>query len=70
MTTAYATKSHTYRGYRIEPCEWADNPHGGRWAIRTTHQPSGLDWSDEHCTHAYTLTAAREMIDQWVADEA
>jgi len=63
MTTA--TKAHKYKGIWIEPCEYAGNPHGGQWAIRTKH-PSGTGWADHWCRHAYTLAQAKEIVDELV----
>ena len=65
MTAAYATRTHTHRGYSIEPCEWADNPHGGRWAIRSVHRQTGIRWSDQECKHTHTLAEAKRYIDEY-----
>jgi len=64
---ATATKAHKYKGIWIEPCEYAGNPHGGQWAIRSFH-PSGTRWADDQCDHAYTLAQAKGIVDGMVID--
>ena len=50
-----------YRGYAIYRCQWANDPHGGRWAVQTHHE-TGTPWADECCPHYQTLREAREAI--------
>ena len=52
-----------YRGHAIYRCEWADDPHGGKWVVQTHHE-SGTPWADEYCPHYQTLREAREAITQ------
>ena len=64
-----ATKTHTYRGQTIYPCESADqragNPsHGGRWIIPSYHAASGTPYADELCAHYVTLAEAMRSIDE------
>ena len=67
--TSYASKTHTYRGHTIYPCERAAGEHAGRWVVQTYH-PTGLPHADELCPHAYTLEEARRIIWEAVRDEA
>ena len=60
---------HKYRGQTIYPCERARGEHRGRWIIQSYHE-SGMPWADEECTHTVTLAAAREIIDQRLAEAA
>ena len=57
---------HSYKGYEIIPCTWADSR---RWYIQMYHQPTGLPWDERECPQTYTLADARELIDQWVPEE-
>lgn len=59
------TRTHTYKGFRLTPCQSANAPHEhkGHWAIRTTHTSTGIPWADQECTHAYSLAVARQIID-------
>lgn len=56
------TKTHTYRGNIIEPCERAPGQHRGPWIIRAYHH-TGMILADELCYHAQTLAEARQYID-------
>ena len=57
-----AQRIRTYRGHKIYECEWAGNPHGGRWLVQTYHEPTGIPWADERCPHYWTLAEAKEAI--------
>ena len=60
-----AEKKRKHCGHLIYECEWAGNPHGGKWVIQTRPYGSGMPWADEHCPHYHTLDAARRAIDEW-----
>lgn len=62
------TRTHTYRGIDIAPCEsaYAPGEHAGHWAIRTSHSATGIPWADQQCPHAYTLAEARSRVDDLV----
>ena len=62
-STNYASKIHTYHGHTIYPCEHAKGEHRGRWTILTYHK-TGMPYSDESSPHFWTLTAAKEFIDE------
>ena len=61
------TKSHTYKGQHIYPCERVPGEHRGRWTVQTYHRASEIGgdrmpYADELCPHYSTLAAARESI--------
>ena len=64
--TDYASKTHTYRGHTIYPCEHAKGEHRGRWTILTYHK-TGMPYSDESSPHFWTLADAKEFIDERIA---
>ena len=45
----------------IVECEFAGNPHGGKWRVRI-YDPSGMMWSDECCPHFPTKKEAQEWV--------
>ena len=58
------TKTHTYRGQTIYPCERAPGEHRGRWIVQAFHTHTGMPWGDEECPHYASLAAAREAINE------
>ena len=64
-TTMSKYKTHTYKGYTIQP--WS-GPYGNHpdaeplWYIQTYHQPTGMPWGAENCPTAFTLKEAKEKI--------
>lgn len=68
MTNAPYTKSHSYKGLTIYPCESAyagreGSGHNGKWIIQSHHSPTGMPLADEICAHFWSLAEARERID-------
>jgi hypothetical protein len=62
--TAYASKTHTYRGHEICPVQYADKAgQGYRWYVQSYHQ-TGIAYGSDCCTHYYTLAAAKTAIDE------
>jgi hypothetical protein len=61
--TAYASKTHTYRGREICPVQYADKAaRGYRWYVQSHHQ-TGIAYDSGCCAHYYTLAAAKAAID-------
>ena len=56
------SKDHQYKGHRILRCQWADDPHNGKWYVQSYHE-SGTQWADEATRHHRTLAEAREYVD-------
>ena len=64
-----ATRTYTYRGQTIYPCEAQTGEHRGRWAVQNYHQ-TGIPWADQECPHYQTLDDARDSIDIWLYQTA
>lgn len=64
MPSTYASKTHTYRGHTIYPCEYAAGEHAGRWTILTYHARTGMPYADELNPHFQTLADAKARIDE------
>lgn len=56
-------KDRQYRGELIRGCQCERAQRGLRWIVQTYHEPTGIPWACSECSHYYTLTLAREMID-------
>ena len=67
-STRYASKTHTYKGHTIYPCERAQGEHAGRWIVQSHHK-TGMPYADELCAHFWTLATAREYIDETAQQE-
>ena len=65
------SKSHNYRGFAIEPVQYADKANAGfRWYVQIYHSPTGMAYDSQHCPHFWTLADARESIDDKVQQQA
>lgn len=61
------TRTHTFHGRTVLPCSDVRNiDAGAHWYVQTTHGPSGLPYSEEHCPTFATLADARE----WCLEDA
>lgn len=59
-----ATRTHTYKGQTIYPCERVRGEHRGQWMVQTYHGPTGMPYADELCPHYWTLAEAKASIDE------